>query len=228
MKNKAPKPKNTNETSGADTAKNTDIEVSVKPINPKAATKTNKKLLKNLEKFTPKHTTESGKSVYHPEDRQRILDQLNKLLSKGHNLTMTKKALAMYHNVNTGTLDSWRKTSKIKNENTESITTHKTLKTSTTPKTKATRLETNPPAASDDTNVVTADLNNTAADQVTDDEYFAIIKKKLDSIEEEIRVFEKRVQEAKELLANEDKLRKELETKREDYLPPAFKRRLGE
>ena len=228
MKTKAPKPKKINETSGADTVNNTDIEVSVKPINPKAATKTNKKLLKNLEKFTPKHTTESGKSVYHPEDRQRIVDQLNKLLSKGHNLTMTKKALAIYHNVNTGTLDSWRKANQIKNEDTESITTHKTLKTSTTPKTKATRLETNPLAADDDRGVTTAGMNHATADQVTDDEYFAIIKKKLDSIEEEIRLFEKRVQEAKELLANEDKLRKELETKREDYLPPAFKRSLGE
>ena len=49
------------------------------------------------------------------------------------------------------------------------------------------------------------------------------MQKKLDNINEELKAFEQKVADAKQLLANEDKLRAEIEAKKEAYLPPAFK-----
>ena len=90
--------------------------VDIHPINPKAATKANEDMLRNMAKFTPIDTTESGKSVYSPEDEDKILAQFNELLDQGYNLTMSKKALAIHHNINTGTIDSWRQDNAVNSE----------------------------------------------------------------------------------------------------------------
>lgn len=171
----------------ADTS-NADSTAQVQPINPKAATKTNEDMLKNVSKFTPQSTTESGKSVYSEEDEEKIVAQFNELLDQGYNLTMTKKALAVHHNINTGTLDALRKSHDEDEE-----------------------------LAAENSGADLSDL------EPSDAEYFAIVQKKLDEIEEELKAFEQKVADAKELLANEDKLRAEIEAKKENYLPPAFK-----
>lgn len=167
---------------------NADSAAKVEPINPKAATKTNEDMLKNVIKFTPQGTTESGKSVYSKEDEKKIVAQFNELLDQGYNLTMTKKALAVHHNINTGTLDALRKSHEEHDEQ-----------------------------AAESSDASLSDL------EPSDAEYFAIVQKKLDEIEEELKAFEQKVADAKELLANEDKIRAKIEAKKENYLPPAFK-----
>ena len=178
---------NSTSNSSAETS-NADSMAKVEPINPRAATKTNENMLKNVRKFTPQSTTESGKNVYSEEDEEKIVAQFNELLDQGYNLTMTKKALAVHHNINTGTLDALRKSDEGLDEHTaESVSTH------------------------------LSDI------EPSDAEYFAIVQKKLDDINEELKAFEQKVADAKQLLANEDKLRAEIEAKKEAYLPPAFK-----
>lgn len=178
---------NSTSNSSAETS-NADSMAKVEPINPRAATKTNEDMLKNVRKFTPQSTTESGKNVYSEEDEEKIVAQFNELLDQGYNLTMTKKALAVHHNINTGTLDALRKSDEGHDEHAaESLSTH------------------------------LSDL------EPSDAEYFTIVQKKLDDINDELKAFEQKVADAKELLANEDKLRAEIEAKKESYLPPAFK-----
>lgn len=178
---------NSTSNSSAETS-NADSMAKVEPINPRAATKTNENMLKNVRKFTPQSTTESGKNVYSEEDEEKIVAQFNELLDQGYNLTMTKKALAVHHNINTGTLDALRKSDEGHDEHAaESLSTH------------------------------LSDL------EPSDAEYFTIVQKKLDDINDELKAFEQKVADAKELLANEDKLRAEIEAKKESYLPPAFK-----
>ena len=178
---------NSTSNSSAETS-NADSVSKVEPINPRAATKTNEDMLKNVSKFTPQSTTESGKNVYSEEDEEKIVAQFNELLDQGYNLTMTKKALAVHHNINTGTLDALRKSDEGHDEHAaESLSAH------------------------------LSDL------EPSDAEYFAIVQKKLDDINDELKAFEQKVADAKQLLANEDKLRAEIEAKKEAYLPPAFK-----
>lgn len=175
--------------------------VDIHPINPKAATKANEDMLRNMAKFTPIDTTESGKSVYSPEDEDKILAQFNELLDQGYNLTMSKKALAIHHNINTGTIDSWRQDNAVNSE------------------------------ASIETSSNSVDVPYISPDndiEISDELYFEVVQKKLNSIDEELRKFDQKVQEAKELLANEDKIRKEIEAKKETYFPPAFKAALGD